>query len=103
MEFYRATPIQFHSLWARHAQARDHLELLAGIMASTFANYGFASPKKALTPSDFNLGPHKRSTSSLTSAARPTSGDVNDLRTAFRHLAGKTDLQALKQGISNAE
>jgi hypothetical protein len=38
---------------ARLELQSEHLELLAGIVAATVANYGFAPPKKALAPADF--------------------------------------------------
>jgi hypothetical protein len=37
----------------RHRERVEHEELLAGIIASTAANFSFCTPKKALTPADF--------------------------------------------------
>jgi hypothetical protein len=51
--FWRLTLRQLYALVDRHTQAREHLELLAGIVASVAANFGFNRPKEAFKPADF--------------------------------------------------
>jgi hypothetical protein len=101
MEFWRLSPIKFDAIYRRHAQAREHLELLAGIVASVMANFSMGAPKKALRPSDFGLGPKPKtaraSASSLTDADR-----VHELRKYFRGLAGKPG-EAEKQTIAPSD
>jgi hypothetical protein len=76
------------ALHERHARAREHSELLAGIIASVTANFSMASPKKALRPSDFGLGP-KPKTSRPSAPALTDAERVHELRNYFRGLAGK--------------
>jgi hypothetical protein len=66
------------ALHERHARAREHSELLAGIIASVTANFSMASPKKALRPSDFGLGPKPKT-------SRPSAPALTDAE----RLAGK--------------
>jgi hypothetical protein len=52
-QFLDLTPRQLQLLNDRHKEQTDHEELLAGIIASTLANYSFAGVKKPLVPADF--------------------------------------------------
>jgi len=52
-EFYRLTPRQFYALTLRHKDAREHTELLMGIVCATTANHSFNTPKKATCPLDY--------------------------------------------------
>ncbi len=47
------TPRQLGYLSKRHKQAKKRLELLAGVIASTTANYSMSAPKEPCAPSDF--------------------------------------------------
>lgn len=47
------TPRQLHALRKVRLETMQHEEYLAGIVASTTANYGFCRPKKALSPESF--------------------------------------------------
>lgn len=49
------TPRQIAALRIRHHQSLQHLEMLAGIIASTSANFSFCAPEKAFSPADFML------------------------------------------------
>jgi hypothetical protein len=39
----------------RHLQGLQHQEMLAGIIASTSANFGFCRPENPLSPANFML------------------------------------------------
>jgi hypothetical protein len=89
------------ALHERHAQAREHSELLAGIIASVTANFSMASPKTPLKPSDFGLGPKLKT--SLSSAPALTDAErVHELRSYFRGLAGKPT-ETVKEENPDAE
>jgi hypothetical protein len=47
------TPRQLELLNERHREQNEHQELLAGIVASTMANFSMGGVKKPLTPADF--------------------------------------------------
>lgn len=49
------TPRQVAALRIRHHQALQHQEMLAGIIASTSANFSFCRPEKAFSPAEFML------------------------------------------------
>lgn len=49
------TPRQVAALRIRQKQSLQHLEILAGIIASTTANFSFCKPDKAMSPNDFML------------------------------------------------
>lgn len=51
---------QLNALYRRHVQAHEHFEILAGIMASASANFGYRAPKAWATPATFGLDPQKR-------------------------------------------
>lgn len=47
-QFFDLTPRQFFLLESRQKDKMQHAELLAGIIASTTANFSMAAPEKAL-------------------------------------------------------
>jgi hypothetical protein len=49
------TPRQVAALRIRNHQNLQHQEMLAGIIASTTANFGFCRPEKPMSPADFML------------------------------------------------
>ena len=55
-EFWHLTPRQLSALLRRHKQRLDRDNYLAGIVASTTANFSMARPKEPLSADDFMLG-----------------------------------------------
>lgn len=49
------TPRMVAELRIRHHHQLQHQEMLAGIIASTSANFSFCRPDKAMSPTDFML------------------------------------------------
>jgi hypothetical protein len=84
-EFYELTFRELHVLDLRHSQARKHNDLIAGILASAIANFGYRAPKEWVTPEDFGLATHpakSRNTAGISSPAQ-----VATLRGFFKGLA----------------
>ncbi len=52
-QFFALTPRQYHALVKRKERDIEHRELLAGIVASTTANFSMGAPERALSPRDF--------------------------------------------------
>jgi hypothetical protein len=52
-EFFSLTPRQFHILLDRHHERSHHHEWLAGMIASTVANFSMGAPKEPFKPGDF--------------------------------------------------
>ena len=84
-DFYWITPAQLRALYDRHAQAREHLELLTGILASVTVNFGFCHPEKPMVPVDFM--PTRRARANAADRELPEDVKTELLRRQWRALA----------------
>jgi hypothetical protein len=85
-EFGRMSPRDLHAYHARHAQALKRWDLLAGVLASVTANFGFCRPAKPLSAADFF--PSLRDESARADQLSPEE-QISALRTYFRGMAVK--------------
>ncbi len=95
-EFWRLTLLDLDVLYRRHVQARDHLEMVAGIIASAIANFGFRASKKWAEPSDFGLDAGKRR-----SASKPGLQSIEDIRFRWASAAA-IRISAKKEEVEDA-
>jgi hypothetical protein len=80
------SPRDLYAYHARHAQALKRWDMLAGIIASVTANFGFCRPKEPLSASDFF--PSLLEDAPLEVAMSPAD-ELEALRAYFRGVAVK--------------
>lgn len=93
---------QLGALHELHAQAREHYDLLAGMLASVVVNFSTYAPKKPTKPTDFvAIRAAKRAVYSV--QAEPTQASVFEDCNRWRALGRIAPLYCVRPEILNAE